>query len=177
MTQRTRFTPTQSPERRGLGSARRLVLYPRHDDDGGVIGPNNPSSVSLPMRHKRFLGAAHWPTVSLLAVWRKGRVGASGGLEGVCRCSRRTHPVQRNNRQPNGAPLYTDHGRPLIRSRNSPLLPLPGRGDIRSACANGDVHEEWLMNPQAVIPGAIMTYRQARPEIRAAIITYLKGLS
>jgi cytochrome c len=37
--------------------------------------------------------------------------------------------------------------------------------------------DEWLMNPQAVIPGAIMTYRQARPEIRAAIITYLKGLS
>ena len=37
--------------------------------------------------------------------------------------------------------------------------------------------DEWLMNPQAVIPGAIMTYREARPEIRAAIITYLKGLS
>jgi cytochrome c len=37
--------------------------------------------------------------------------------------------------------------------------------------------DEWLMDPQAVIPGAIMTYRQARPEIRAAIITYLKGLS
>jgi cytochrome c len=37
--------------------------------------------------------------------------------------------------------------------------------------------DEWLINPQAVIPGAIMTYRQARPEIRAAIITYLKGLS
>jgi cytochrome c len=37
--------------------------------------------------------------------------------------------------------------------------------------------DAWLANPQAVIPGAIMTYRQERAETRAAIITYLKGLS
>jgi cytochrome c len=37
--------------------------------------------------------------------------------------------------------------------------------------------DQWLTNPQAVIPGAIMTYRQVKPEIRAAIISYLKGLS
>jgi cytochrome c len=36
--------------------------------------------------------------------------------------------------------------------------------------------DAWLTNPQAVIPGAIMPYRQAKPEIRAAIITYLKDL-
>ncbi|MHB0771569.1 c-type cytochrome [Bradyrhizobium sp. 5.13L] len=35
----------------------------------------------------------------------------------------------------------------------------------------------WLANPQAVIPGAIMAFRQARPETRAAIITYLKELN
>ena len=34
--------------------------------------------------------------------------------------------------------------------------------------------DAWLTNPQAVIPGAIMPYRQAKPEIRQAIITYLK---
>jgi cytochrome c len=34
-----------------------------------------------------------------------------------------------------------------------------------------------LTNPQAVIPGAIMAYRQSKPETRAAIITYLKGLN
>ncbi len=37
--------------------------------------------------------------------------------------------------------------------------------------------DAWLTNPQAVIPGAIMAYRQAKPEVRAAIITYLKELN
>jgi cytochrome c len=37
--------------------------------------------------------------------------------------------------------------------------------------------DAWLANPQAVIPGAIMTYRQPKAETRAAIITYLKGLN
>ena len=34
--------------------------------------------------------------------------------------------------------------------------------------------DSWLANPQAVIPGAIMPYRQAKPEVRHAIIAYLK---
>jgi cytochrome c len=37
--------------------------------------------------------------------------------------------------------------------------------------------DAWLTDPQAVIPGAIMPYRQTRAETRAAIITYLKGLN
>jgi cytochrome c len=37
--------------------------------------------------------------------------------------------------------------------------------------------DAWLTDPQAVIPGAVMTYRQTRVETRAAIITYLKGLN
>lgn len=37
--------------------------------------------------------------------------------------------------------------------------------------------DAWLTNPQAVIPGAIMAYRQTKAETRAAIITYLKGLN
>jgi cytochrome c len=37
--------------------------------------------------------------------------------------------------------------------------------------------DAWLTNPQALIPGAIMAYRQSKPETRAAIITYLKGLN
>jgi cytochrome c len=36
--------------------------------------------------------------------------------------------------------------------------------------------DAWMTNPQAVVPGAVMAYRQAKPEIRAAIITYLKEL-
>jgi cytochrome c len=34
--------------------------------------------------------------------------------------------------------------------------------------------EAWLTNPQAVIPGVVMAYRQAKPETRAAIIAFLK---
>ena len=37
--------------------------------------------------------------------------------------------------------------------------------------------DAWLTNPQDVVPGAIMPYRQAKPEARAAIIAYLKGLN
>jgi cytochrome c len=36
--------------------------------------------------------------------------------------------------------------------------------------------DTWLTNPQAVIPGAVMSYRQAKPETRAAVIAYLKEL-
>jgi len=34
--------------------------------------------------------------------------------------------------------------------------------------------DAWLTNPQEVIPGAVMLYRQAKPDVRAAIINYLK---
>src|ERR1700692_2029621 len=37
--------------------------------------------------------------------------------------------------------------------------------------------DAWLTDPQAVIPGAIMSYRQAKGETRTAIITYLRGLN
>lgn len=34
--------------------------------------------------------------------------------------------------------------------------------------------DAYLTNPQAVIPGSIMPYRQAKAPVRAAIISYLK---
>jgi cytochrome c len=37
--------------------------------------------------------------------------------------------------------------------------------------------DAWMNNPQALIPGAAMAYRQAKPETRAAIIAYLKELN
>jgi cytochrome c len=37
--------------------------------------------------------------------------------------------------------------------------------------------DAWLTNPQAVIPGAVMPYRQANAETRGLIIDYLKGLN
>jgi cytochrome c len=36
--------------------------------------------------------------------------------------------------------------------------------------------DAWLTNPQALIAGAIMPYRQARAEIRGALIAYMKEL-
>src|ERR1700730_7864166 len=36
--------------------------------------------------------------------------------------------------------------------------------------------DAWLADPQAVIPGAIMPYKQAKPELRVAIVSYLKEL-
>jgi cytochrome c len=36
--------------------------------------------------------------------------------------------------------------------------------------------DAWLTNPQGLIAGAIMPYRQARPEIRSALIAYMKEL-
>src|ERR1700761_1706339 len=36
--------------------------------------------------------------------------------------------------------------------------------------------DAWMTNPQAMIPGAVMAYRQSKPEVRAAIIDYLKEL-
>jgi cytochrome c len=36
--------------------------------------------------------------------------------------------------------------------------------------------DAWLTNPQALIAGAIMPYRQPRAEIRGALIAYMKEL-
>ena len=36
--------------------------------------------------------------------------------------------------------------------------------------------DAWITNPQEMIPGSVMAYRQARPEVRAAIIAYLQEL-
>ncbi|VIO77016.1 Cytochrome c2 [Bradyrhizobium ivorense] len=41
-----------------------------------------------------------------------------------------------------------------------------------------DAHlDAWLADPQAVIPGAVMAYRQGKAETRALIIAYLKELN
>ncbi|MGB8400740.1 c-type cytochrome [Bradyrhizobium sp.] len=37
--------------------------------------------------------------------------------------------------------------------------------------------DAWLSNPQEIIPGAVMAYRQSKPETRAAIIAYLRELN
>jgi cytochrome c len=36
--------------------------------------------------------------------------------------------------------------------------------------------DAWMTDPQAVIPGAVMPYKQSKSEIRTAIVSYLKEL-
>ena len=36
--------------------------------------------------------------------------------------------------------------------------------------------DAWLTDPQAMIPGAVMPYKQSKSEIRTAIVSYLKEL-
>ena len=36
--------------------------------------------------------------------------------------------------------------------------------------------DAWLVDPQAMIPGAAMPYRQAKSELRTAIVNYLREL-
>ena len=36
--------------------------------------------------------------------------------------------------------------------------------------------DEWLTDPQAMIPGAVMPYKQSKSEIRTAIVSYLGEL-
>ena len=36
--------------------------------------------------------------------------------------------------------------------------------------------DAWLTDPQAIIPGAVMPYKQSKSEIRTAIVSYLKEL-
>ena len=36
--------------------------------------------------------------------------------------------------------------------------------------------DAWLVDPQAMIPGAIMPYKQAKRELRMAIVSYLREL-
>ena len=42
---------------------------------------------------------------------------------------------------------------------------------------DGDPCDVIIANTRAIIPGAIMTYREAKAETRAAIIAYLRGLN
>lgn len=86
----------------------------------------------------------------------------------TCHTTNLSEPVRQ------GPPLFKIIGRPA------------GKADgfhYSAGFANADFVwddarlDAWLTNPQAIIPAAVMAYRQARPETRAAIIAYLKELN
>jgi cytochrome c len=77
-------------------------------------------------------------------------------------------------------PADPPHQGPLLRGVfDRPAGSLPGF-KYSSGFATADFiwdqqHlDRWLTDPQALIPGAVMLYKQANPKIRLAIIQYLK---
>lgn len=70
-----------------------------------------------------------------------------------------------------GPPLVKIVGRPAGKAEGFKYSEALAKADFAWDEARLDA---WLTNPQAVIPGAVMVYRQAKPETRAAIIAYLK---
>ena len=48
-------------------------------------------------------------------------------------------------------------------------------GLAQAGFAWDEVHlDEWLSNPQRLVPGSVMAYRQSNPAVRASIIAWLK---
>lgn len=73
-----------------------------------------------------------------------------------------------------GPPLVKIVGRPAGRVERFKYSEALAKADFSWDEVKLDA---WLTNPQAVIPGVIMAYRQGKPETRAAIIAYLKELN
>ncbi|WP_445222554.1 c-type cytochrome [Bradyrhizobium sp. Pa8] len=76
----------------------------------------------------------------------------------------------------------TRQGPPLVKTVGRPAGKVEGFHYSEGLAKADFVWDEarldaWLANPQAVVPGVTMVYRQAKPETRAAIITYLKELN
>jgi cytochrome c len=86
----------------------------------------------------------------------------------VCHTTNLSEPVRQ------GPPLVKIVGRPAGKVEGFRYSQGLAKADFTWDDARLDA---WLTNPQAAIPGVIMTYRQAKPETRAAIIAYLKELN
>ncbi|MDA9402427.1 cytochrome C [Bradyrhizobium sp. CCBAU 45389] len=70
-----------------------------------------------------------------------------------------------------GPPLVKVVGRPAGKAEGFKYSEAMSKADFAWDETRLDA---WLSNPQAVIPGVTMVYRQAKPETRAAIIAFLK---
>lgn len=84
------------------------------------------------------------------------------------------HPTNLSDAPRQGPPLIQIVGRQAGKVEGFHYSPALAQADF---AWDEDRLDAWLTNPQAVIPGAIMMYRQANAQPRAAIITYLKGLN
>jgi cytochrome c len=83
----------------------------------------------------------------------------------VCHTTNLSEPVRQ------GPPLVKLVGRPAGKAEGFKYSEALSKADFTWDETRLDA---WLTNPQAVIAGVTMVYRQAKPETRAAIIAYLK---
>ena len=86
----------------------------------------------------------------------------------TCHTTKLSEPVRQ------GPPLFKIVGRPAGKVDGFHYSAGFAKADF---VWNDDKLDAWLTNPQEMIPGTIMAYRQAKPETRAAIIAYLKELN
>ncbi|MGA2292906.1 c-type cytochrome [Bradyrhizobium sp.] len=87
---------------------------------------------------------------------------------GTCHTTDLSEPVRQ------GPPLVKVIGRPAGKFKDFHYSPALAGADFAWDESRLDA---WLTDPQAVVPGAVMPYRQAKAETRAAIIAYLKELN
>jgi cytochrome c len=87
---------------------------------------------------------------------------------GTCHTTDPSEPLRQ------GPPLDKIVGRQAGKVNGFHYSPAFAKADFVWDAARLDA---WLSNPQELIPGAVMAYRQAKPETRAAIIAYLKELN
>jgi cytochrome c len=87
---------------------------------------------------------------------------------GTCHTTDASEPIRQ------GPPLDKIVGRPAGKVSGFHYSPAFAKADFTWDEAKLDA---WMSNPQGLIPGSMMAYRQTKPETRAAIIAYLKELN
>jgi cytochrome c len=88
-----------------------------------------------------------------------------------CGTCHTTNPSEPDRQGPS---LFKIVGRPAGKADGFHYSPSFAKADFVWNDASLDA---WLTNPQQIIPGTVMAYRQSKPETRAAIIAYLKELN
>src|SRR4029077_18936959 len=79
----------------------------------------------------------------------------------TCHTTNLSDPVRQ------GPPLFKIVGRPAGKVAGFP----ESAGFAKASCVRDDARlDAWLTTPQQIFPGAVMAYRQPKPETRAAII-------
>jgi len=127
---------------------------PSRSDVAGAAVLATPASAQIPL-----------PVVEA-AGWRRAVQAANAR---TCHTNNLTDP-----RPPGTDACSTSSGRRGRHGRGLPLFGGLRQGPISSGTKRRST--AWMTNPQEVIPDAVMAYRQAKPEVRTAIIAYLKEL-